>query len=295
MALLTNTVLAVANRILGKLGLNASGTTIITATDANTLLVRNLLQDTVRDLVNEYAWPELQAAYSFTLVTGQANYALPSSINRLQSETQWNSTQKNPLYGPIDPIEWQMIQSGLGSGEPGQRFRIKGIADKQIYIDPTPTSSENGQVCVLEYVSVSGIRPKTWLAGLVFGAGTYCVYNGNWYSTAAGGTAGATPPTHTTGSASDGTVTWVYIADPGYNSIALDTDVVVIDSGIVESEVEWKFLESRKFDFGTKAQRSREQIELRKSALVGAGVQSFRGGRSGFTPITLRNYPVQDY
>lgn len=38
----------------------------------------------------------------------------------------------------------------------------------------------------------------------------WCYYGSNMYSCTVGGTTGATPPTHTSGSASDGTITWTY-------------------------------------------------------------------------------------
>jgi lysophospholipase L1-like esterase len=49
-----------------------------------------------------------------------------------------------------------------------------------------------------------------WVTGTAYAAGATVSNAGNVYVTIAGGTAGATPPTHITGSASDGTVAWVW-------------------------------------------------------------------------------------
>ncbi|WP_046111816.1 SGNH/GDSL hydrolase family protein [Aquincola tertiaricarbonis] len=49
-----------------------------------------------------------------------------------------------------------------------------------------------------------------WTAGEVVAAGAVRRNGGRAYSTAAGGTCGATPPTHATGTVSDGGVLWVY-------------------------------------------------------------------------------------
>lgn len=59
--------------------------------------------------------------------------------------------------------------------------------------------------------------PAQWLTATVYAAGARVVNRSasttRIYSTTAGGTSGATPPTHTTGSVSDGAVTWTYLSD----------------------------------------------------------------------------------
>lgn len=50
-----------------------------------------------------------------------------------------------------------------------------------------------------------------WTASMTVGSNYRVYYNGNEYMALNTGTAGATPPTHTTGSASDGTITWQYM------------------------------------------------------------------------------------
>lgn len=54
-----------------------------------------------------------------------------------------------------------------------------------------------------------------WASGQVVAANTYRINAGKLYATLAGGTTGATAPTHTTGSASDGGVAWVYVCPFG--------------------------------------------------------------------------------
>jgi hypothetical protein len=50
-----------------------------------------------------------------------------------------------------------------------------------------------------------------WVTGKAIAAGSYCFNAGNLYYTAAGGTTGAAAPTVTSGSVSDGTVTWTFV------------------------------------------------------------------------------------
>lgn len=51
----------------------------------------------------------------------------------------------------------------------------------------------------------------TWSAGISIGSNYRVYYNGNEYLALNTGTTGATPPTHTSGSASDGTINWQYV------------------------------------------------------------------------------------
>lgn len=51
----------------------------------------------------------------------------------------------------------------------------------------------------------------SWVTATVFGAGTFCKNAGNVYFTVTGGTTGASAPTHTSGTVSDGGVSWQYV------------------------------------------------------------------------------------
>jgi hypothetical protein len=61
-----------------------------------------------------------------------------------------------------------------------------------------------------------GIRLGThsyteWVTSTVYALNAYVFYGNNVYTATSAGTSGATPPTHTSGSVSDGGVTWKYI------------------------------------------------------------------------------------
>ena len=67
-------------------------------------------------------------------------------------------------------------------------------------------------------------NPQPWVTATVYPADSYCVSdNGKIYRTVAGGTSGATAPTGTGGSISDGGVTWAYV------SAALSIDATRFD------------------------------------------------------------------
>ena len=287
------TVLALAQTIAKRLQVG-SPSGLVASTDNNILLVLQMIERTAQELRNEFAWPELQKEWTFTLATSTASYALPGDINRVLFETLWNRTATWPLLGPLDAVEWQQYKSGLVANFPRNRFRIKGYADNQFFVDPTPSSDENGQTCVYEYVTRTVFRPKTWVTSTSFAAGSYSFYNGNIYKTTAGGTTGATPPTHTTGTASDGTVSWIY-QSTYFETITADTDECLLDNQIIVDGAIWRFKQERGLDFESLRDQAMRQVALAKSRLQGASVLSMRMGNTGPLPIGLHSYPEQDF
>lgn len=287
------TVLSIAQTCAKRLQL-ASPSGLIASTDNNIVLLLQMIEQAAQEIRNEFPWMELQDQYSFTLADGTDAYALPGDIDRIQHETLWNSTQQWPLVGPLDPVEWQNYTAGLLADPAGQRFRIKGWASNQFFIQPTPSSEENGQVCVFEYITKTLFRPKTWVTSTSFAAGSYCSYNGNIYKTTAGGTTGATPPTHTTGSASDGTVTWTY-QTAYFQTIVADTDECLLDNQVVIDGAIWRFKRERGLFYEELKQEALRTIELTKPKLLSAEVLSVRNPNRGVSPLGLRNYPEQNF
>jgi hypothetical protein len=53
--------------------------------------------------------------------------------------------------------------------------------------------------------------PAQWVTATVYASGARVTHLSKFYSTASGGTSGATAPTHSAGSSSDGGVTWTYL------------------------------------------------------------------------------------
>jgi hypothetical protein len=128
-----------------------------------------------------------------------------------------------------------------------QRFQIRGIAQNQLMISPTPPSQNNGNVIIFEYIAERSVRPTDWTASTTFAAGSYTFWNGNYYSTTAGGVSGTTAPSHTSGSATDGTITWDYYNGP-YNEFLADSDVSVFNEKTLEQGVLERFAEIHGLD-----------------------------------------------
>ena len=175
----------------------------------------------------------------------------------------------------MTPQEWQLIKSGVVTSYPRQRYRIWGNSASKLYIDPTPSTAET---LAFEYVSYGWVTAKAWVTGTVYAASATVSNNGNRYTTTAGGTAGATEPTHTSGSASDGGVTWAF-ADYGYKTIVADTDIFILDEYLIQLGAVWRFLEAKGLDYTAKLAEYKSEVD---KAMARDG---------GARPLMLANYP----
>lgn len=230
-------LLSVVTNVANESGYTVDST-VITSTETTTKQIRTMVQRVNREMGEKYAWPILFASGSFTTVAGQASYSLPAAFSFYHYNTFWNQSTRWRVLGPMTEQEYaDIIGYGLTTTV-YQRFQIRGLNNSQIFISPTP--DVNGQIIIFEYIAERYARPATWVTGTIYAAGAYTFYNGNYYSTVAGGTSGATPPTHTTGSASDGGVTWDYYSGT-YPEFLADTDLSVFTEKTLEQGVMERF------------------------------------------------------
>ena len=215
-------------------------TAVTTSNETTTKQLRAIVQRVNREMSDQYPWPVMYAAGSITLQNGVSTYALPAAFSFYQYNTFWNQSTRWRILGPMTQQEYAEIRGYGLNTTVYQRFQFRGITDKQFLISPTPTVS--GQTIIFEYIAERSVRPQTWATGVVYAANAYTFYNGNYYQTTAGGTTGATPPTHTSGSVSDGDVTWTYY-DGIYNEFLADTDVTIFNEKTLEQGVLERFAE----------------------------------------------------
>lgn len=188
----------------------------VAATSNNQVLLKAIIYKTLQDLRDEYDWPELQRQWLFKAYDNLAAYPLPPDYERRIDETLWNRSQNWPLIGPIDPILWQQYKSGFITTLPRQRFRVKGIDIDQFYIDPAPSSDDNNQQMVFEYITKNSIRPATHTLGSTPALNSYKFYNGQIYQcTTSGATSSVRGPLLTYGGFSrdslENDLEWMYI------------------------------------------------------------------------------------
>jgi hypothetical protein len=219
-----------------------------------------------------YDWPFLTKEFTFSTSNGVANYALPSDFQRIVPGTVWNRTDQMEI-GLLSPQEWQTLTSGVSSGVT-QRYRIKGAGTSRFYLTPTPSSTET---IVFEYISKNWILPVEWTATTSFLINTYTSYNGNIYKATTGGTTSTTAPTHTSGSAADGSVVWAY--QSLYEAFTADTDTVLIDELTMAIGIQAEFAEKKGFEY--QDLKARFEIALRDEYVAQKGTRTFALNNKG--------------
>ena len=244
---------------------------VLTSSDITTRQLAAWAQDVIKIMAQRFEWPKLNKTATIT-TDGTATYALPGDFSHYHFDSFWNESDGWRILGPMSADEYA---SFLGSGfEPlSDRFQIKGVTDKELFIYPTPGT---GDILVLEYQAARPIRPVTWTTATAFAAGKYCFYNGNYYYSQFGGTSGATPPTHTSNSASDGGVSWAYYDGP-YEDFHFDDDEPVLAQLVLEQGIFERFAEIKGLNFAPRFDGLIEE-EYRKKVpsktLYMAGVSS---------------------
>jgi hypothetical protein len=213
-------------------------TNVVGSSETTTKQLLTMAQRINREIFEAYPWPKCYASGAVTTVAGQATYALPAAFSRYQYDTFWNQSTRWRILGPISEQEYaEIVGFGLTTTV-YSRFQIRGMSNNELLISPTPGSS--GEILVFEYIADRGVRPAVWVASTYYAPNAYTFYNGNYYKTTAGGTSGPTPPTHTTGSDSDGGVTWDYYNGP-YQDFLADTDESLFNDKLVEQGIKELF------------------------------------------------------
>jgi hypothetical protein len=215
---------------------------IVTSSDVTTKQLLAIAQRINREIGDQYPWPKLYASGSITLVGGQATYSLPAAFSWYHYETFWNSSNRWRILGPMSPQEYAEVRGYGLNTTVYQRFQIRGVTNSELLISPTPSAAQNNNIIIFEYVADRSARPRTWTTSTTYGVNSYTFYNGNYYETASGGTTGATPPTHTSGSVSDGGVLWTYYNGP-YSEFLADTDETVFNQKTLELGMLERFAE----------------------------------------------------
>lgn len=85
------------------------------------------------------------ASYNF----GQIQYDLPGDIRSFINATYWDRNFRWPMLGPLSPVEWEVIISGISPVGPRIRFRV---VNNKMEIQPLPGTDQTDQIAY-EYVS----------------------------------------------------------------------------------------------------------------------------------------------
>lgn len=286
-------ILTVLQNVNNELSLVPSG--INTAVTNSDRIVKQLLQIAKRtcwDIATENKWVELEKKTTITLVASQETYALAYDFDRFVTETLWDNTEDRPLAGPMSAQEYEERKEGIGTATPYRRFRIANYTSKQFYVDPIPTTAD---VLSYRYYTANIILPQVWAASTAYGAGAYVSYEGNIYvNNGSADTSGATPPTHTSGTASDDTITWTYYSTAPYRSFLADTDFFPIDETVLELGVMANFLYNKGLQNNKYMAMYQNAVRRRRGAKRGARTLSFVPSK-GLPFLSDRNLPDTGY
>lgn len=245
-------LLTVVQNVVGELALATDASQITTVIGSGTpLLLRmaalaNREVKALRARGSDQPWQALRRESTFATVNGQQAYVRPVDWEYPIGETWYNRTKRWPLAGPLSPAQWQFLQAQVVVGA-RQGYIERG---NLVLIAPTPTSAET---IAREYATNLAVLPQTWGAGTTYAplaavSWALGITGFNCYTTTGGGVSGSTPPTHTSGSVSDGGVTWTW-ASTGQETYQRDTDYCLVEEKLVELGMRWRWLDSVNMDY----------------------------------------------
>lgn len=209
-------------------------------------------------------WPQLKRGYTFTTTTDERRYELPGDFYKLLESTQWDVTNNWPMRGPISDYNYSIREFAIVSLQTRKAYRLIGPTNYLFSTSPysqrsqgsfqiDPAGQNNTDQLFLGYISCNYVWPRDWVTNTVYSAGDIRAGNGYVYRTALGGTSGANRPDWSTGSDSDGTVTWTvytepYLASPD-NAALNDSDICLFDEDIMIDGMVWRYNQAKGREF----------------------------------------------
>lgn len=184
---------------------------------------RAVLESVGKELASKYSWPSLIKTYTFITISGQDSYSLPGDCAAIVPNTAYDGSAINWMEGPLSLEDFALEQFYPIAAGVTYKFASQGF--NRIVITPTPTEAIS---LSMKYKSKNWLLPPIWTTEESISAGEYRQYLDNVYVAVSAGVTGTTPPTHITGDATDGGVSWSYY-DNEYVDILSDSDIPVID------------------------------------------------------------------
>lgn len=148
------TALVLLNTVLGEMGMPAISS--VNSTDDMAVQLVALANGFGTRLASLPLWAELNKTATITTVQGTSTYDLPIDWLVPLHGTAWNRSASWPLAGPIAPVHWQTLQSGVGAGATSSyRYRFVG-GQVQLHTGAVST----GETLVFDYLS------SEWVLGV---------------------------------------------------------------------------------------------------------------------------------
>lgn len=235
---------------------------VSTPTEQQYLELFRFIGDNLRN--RPFNWPQLKRGYTFTTTTGVSRYELPGDFYRILMSDQWDTTNQWPLQGPVSDYRMSLATFAVANLNIRKIYQLVGPTQYLFSTSPysqrsaggfqiSPAGANNTDQLFLGYVSCNWIWPKDWVTNTVYAGGAIVAGNGYVYRTAAGGTSGATRPSHSTGTVTDGAVLWTVYTEPypcsPENTSLNDSDLCLFDDDLVIEGMRWAYLRAKGLDY----------------------------------------------
>lgn len=209
-------------------------------------------------------WPQLKRPHYFNTETDVSIYQLPGDFYRLLLSDQWDVTNQWPLVGPVSDFNMALRQFAVIGVQAQKAFRLVGPNGYLFSTSPynqrsagtfeiNPAGANDTDQLFLGYMSANWVWPQDWVASTVYAAGSIRSGDGYVYITTAGGTSGSTRPNWSSGSDSDGSVTWTVYKEPyacsASNAALTDSDFILFDEDLVIDGLVWAYKQAKGQDF----------------------------------------------
>lgn len=117
-------------------------------------LLLRIAKEELNSLATRHNWQRLTKEHTFAATASTVQVtasAIPSDFDRMVNESIFNRTDKERIWGPLSPEEWQNIQANsITMVDPSYRIR-----QNTILITPAPTAADT---IAYEYISLNKAR-----------------------------------------------------------------------------------------------------------------------------------------
>lgn len=158
-------LLTMLTQVTRRIGIPAPAA-VASSQDAQIIQLMSIANEEGQDLSARYPWQSLVNEGTFTTVATQSQGAITTlagaGFRYILNDVMWNRTLLRPVYGPLNPQDWQNLKARNVTG-PYNQFRMRGNA---VLFIPIPAA---GQSIYFEWVTKywatgSGGDASTWVA-----------------------------------------------------------------------------------------------------------------------------------
>lgn len=247
---------------------------VASPTEQQLLSLFQFIGDNLRN--RPYQWPQLKRSYTFTTETDVSNYQLPGDFYRILDSSQWDTTNNWPMRGPISDFNAAFREFAVVSLQTRKAYRIIGPTQylystapysqrSQGWFQIDPAGANDTDELFMGYVSCNWIWPRDWAASTAYVEGDVRSGNGYTYICTTAGTSGATRPSVSTGTETDGTVVWTvyrepYLCNPA-NTKLNDSDLCLFDDDLMIEGMRWAYKRAKGQDYQQERSDWEQQVK----------------------------------